>query len=293
LALAADTTIDVAPASSTLTLWNLATATVVVTKTGAGELAVNVLRTTSLSIDAGTLRVLSDGSANATTHLATLVIPGGATPVATLDLEDNDMIVTAMGYNVIASRIAHARNGGTWDQTGITSTAAASATPKDKTLGVLRGNQYLSTGVTLFDGFSVNGSDILVKYTYYGDTDLNGVVNFDDYARTDAGFNSGSTDWFHGDFDYNGLVNFDDYSLIDLAFNTQNGSLLRALSYLDGDDRSDRGMDTQALRLVQQHFEQFGVVYASSFLNAVPEPVSATLFVPAAILLSRRRRQAV
>ena len=60
-----------------------------------------------------------------------------------------------------------------------------------------------------------------MKYTYYGDTDFNGLVNFDDYARIDAGFNNGGNDWFEGDFDYNGVVNFDDYSLIDLAFNTQ------------------------------------------------------------------------
>jgi hypothetical protein len=68
---------------------------------------------------------------------------------------------------------------------------------------------------------------VLVKFTWYGDADLNGVVNFDDYSRTDAGFNSGGSTWFQGDFDYNGVVNFDDYSLIDLAFNTQSGSLRR------------------------------------------------------------------
>ena len=62
---------------------------------------------------------------------------------------------------------------------------------------------------------------MLVKYTYYGDTDFNGVVDFDDYSRTDAGFNQHKTGWLNGDFDGNGVVDFDDYSLIDLAFNTQ------------------------------------------------------------------------
>ena len=62
---------------------------------------------------------------------------------------------------------------------------------------------------------------MLLKTTYYGDTDFNGIVNFDDYSRTDAGFNSSRTGWFNGDFDMNDSVNFDDYSLIDLAFNTQ------------------------------------------------------------------------
>jgi hypothetical protein len=70
---------------------------------------------------------------------------------------------------------------------------------------------------------------VLVKSTYDGDTDLNGVVDFDDYSRIDSGFNNGGTDWFHGDFDYNGHVDFDDYSLIDHAFNTQ-GAALRSLN---------------------------------------------------------------
>jgi hypothetical protein len=47
------------------------------------------------------------------------------------------------------------------------------------------------------------------------------VINFDDYARIDNGFNNAGDEWFEGDFDLNGLVNFDDYALIDLAFNTQ------------------------------------------------------------------------
>jgi hypothetical protein len=68
-----------------------------------------------------------------------------------------------------------------------------------------------------------------VKYTYYGDTDFNGVVNFDDYVRTDNGFNNHLSGWMNGDFDGNGQVNFDDYVLIDIAFNTQ-GSVLGSLA---------------------------------------------------------------
>ena len=75
----------------------------------------------------------------------------------------------------------------------------------------------------------VDSSAVLIKYTYYGDTDLNGVINFDDYARVDSGFNNHGSDWFHGDFDYNGHVDFDDYALIDLAFNTQSGALRSAV----------------------------------------------------------------
>ena len=79
----------------------------------------------------------------------------------------------------------------------------------------------------LFANTAIDNSAVLVKYTYYGDADFNGVVNFDDYSRADAGFNSGRSGWVNGDFDGNGTVNFDDYSLIDLAFNTQTAALVR------------------------------------------------------------------
>jgi len=95
------------------------------------------------------------------------------------------------------------------------------------TLGRLEGSEYdaLYGAATLFDGRAVDNTAVIVKYTWYGDTDLNGVVDFDDYSRTDSGFNLGRTGWLNGDFDGNGVVDFDDYSLIDLAFNTQSGVL--------------------------------------------------------------------
>jgi hypothetical protein len=101
------------------------------------------------------------------------------------------------------------------------------------------------------------------------------VVNFDDYARVDQGFLTSKTGWLNGDFDYSGAVNFDDYGLIDLAFNTQSGTLVRAMSYLGGEDRTLRGMDTPSLQFVLDHCGQFGEPYAQSFLNAVPEPATA------------------
>jgi hypothetical protein len=83
----------------------------------------------------------------------------------------------------------------------------------------------LNSGSNSFDGVSIDNSAVVIKYTYYGDTDFNGVVNFDDYSRTDSGFNLHKSGWLNGDFDSNGVVDFDDYSLIDLAFNTQSGTL--------------------------------------------------------------------
>src|SRR4029078_1514219 len=159
--------------------------------------------------------------------------------------------------------------------------------------GVLLGSEYSGAngGTTTFNGRTVAATDTLVKYTYYGDTDFNGKVNFDDYVRTDNGCNNHLSGWLNGDFDGNGAVNFDDYVLIDLAFNTQSGTLGRALAYLDGSDRSTAGMNGAALQRVMQDFGQFGGDYAGHFLAAVPEPVGmgAMLLVPIASLRRRRR----
>jgi hypothetical protein len=128
----------------------------------------------------------------------------------------------------VQALINAARAGGAWTGAGITSSAAKTANPRNTTLGVLESTEFRSIygPDALFAGELTDATAVLVKYTYYGDTDFNGVINFDDYSRTDAGFNQNRRGWLNGDFDGNGVVNFDDYSLIDLAFNTQ-GSALR------------------------------------------------------------------
>ncbi len=158
----------------------------------------------------------------------------GALDVAdagTIDLNDNDLLVDYAGASVLASIqawINSARTGGTWLGTGISSTAAKNATPKKTTLGAIEAVEFKSLygPSATFDGQTLDDTSVLVKYTYYGDADFNGIINFDDYARIDNGFSTNRTGWLNGDFDGNGQVNFDDYSLIDLAFNTQ-GSPLR------------------------------------------------------------------
>jgi hypothetical protein len=109
-----------------------------------------------------------------------------------------------------------------------------------------------------------------VKYTWNGDTNFSGDVDFDDYVRTDVGFNTGRTGWGNGDFNYSGAVDFDDYVLIDIAFNTQSGTLGRAITYLNGEDRFEES--ESSIHYVTQHFERFGIAYAQAFLAAVPEP---------------------
>jgi hypothetical protein len=146
-----------------------------------------------------------------------------------VDLDDNKMVVHGGSYSVITDLISTARNGShAWDGTsGLTSTAAKNDTNDDTTLGVLTYSQYASVGGSTFAGVTLTLGDLLIRYTYYGDSDFNGIVNFDDYARIDAGFSSGTgNEWFEGDCDFNDVVNFDDYALIDLAFGNGGGQLM-------------------------------------------------------------------
>ncbi|MBC8107572.1 MAG: hypothetical protein H7Z14_13355, partial [Anaerolineae bacterium] len=162
-----------------------------------------------------------------------------------IDLTDNDMVLDYAGGTqlpAVQQLINAMRNGGAWNGTrGITSSSAAAANPKNKTLGALEATSFKSINgpAALFSGETIDTTAVLVKYTYYGDVDFNGIVDFDDYSRVDAGFNGNKTGWFNGDVDGNGVVDFDDYSLIDQAFNTQSGVLRGAGAELPG--RTPRG----------------------------------------------------
>jgi hypothetical protein len=239
-------------------------------------------------VNAGTVSIATSGGGGGPSSLGLLNI----TPSGTVDLNDNDLIISSGNVSDFASLIARARHDGAWDQTGLTSSVARAQPSHATGLGLLTGAEYLSiTGSSTFDGVAVAGSDLLVKYTYNGDTNFSGVIDFDDYVRTDVGFNTGLSGWSNGDFNYSGVVDFDDYVLIDIAFNTQSGTLGRAVDYLSGDDRSTSGLDDPEVAMVLAHRDHFGVAYAAYFLAAVPEPATPGLVGVVAGALGRRRRR--
>lgn len=176
----------------------------------------------TVSVAAGS-RVTIGNTGGAVNRIATLALA----PSATFDVNDRDLLLTANNRATVESQIVAARNGGAWDQAGLTSSLARNNVQHSTTLGAMSGAEYrrIYGANASFDGILIADTDVLVKYTWYGDTDFNGVVNFDDYARIDSGFNNGSSGWVNGDFDLNGVINFDDYALIDLGFNSQAGSL--------------------------------------------------------------------
>ena len=82
-----------------------------------------------------------------------------------------------------------------------------------------------SAPLGLFDGLSPAVTDVLIKYTYIGDANLDGKVDGSDYTKIDGGFTGHLAGWANGDFDYNGAINGSDYTLVDNAFNTQGASI--------------------------------------------------------------------
>ncbi len=103
-------------------------------------------------------------------------------------------------------------------------------------LGAIRNSDIdIITGLpgssyTSFSGQPVTPDDVLVKYTYIGDGNLDGLVSFDDYVGMDNAFfglipNLG---WATGDINFDGVINFDDYTVVDQAFFFQGAPLTHA-----------------------------------------------------------------
>jgi hypothetical protein len=244
--------------------------------TGASTSGVQLERLASLNIASGS--VVLDGASNHSNH--SLLIVGGLTLSASgkLDLGNNDLDVQAGNLNTINNAVALGYNNGTWNNsTGITSTSAATSSTHLQALGIIQNNQSgsaLFTGSQTFDGITPGAADILVKYTYYGDTNLSGTVDGSDYSRIDNGYLSHGTltGWYNGDFNYDGVIDGSDYTLIDNAFNTQGASLAAAVAAPDA----------------------IATAQIAGSATAVPEPLSTTLIgVTSLMLLGRRRRRFV
>jgi hypothetical protein len=167
----------------------------------------------------GTATMAQNGSRFLSTNQ--LLIPSGD-----LDLKNNDLIVrkgtegtwNGSAYSDILGLVQSGRNGGPWNGNGIRTSSAVHG--NQTTLAVASASE-LSAGS--FDGETLTGSEVLVKYTYGGDANLDGKVNIDDYGRIDAHVGqSGSVfGWYNGDFNYDGKINIDDYGIIDSVIGAQ------------------------------------------------------------------------
>jgi hypothetical protein len=146
---------------------------------------------------------------------------------AKLDLTNNGMIVDYGSSTPIASlttAVTKAYAGGAWSGSGITSSSAGASGLY--TVGLAESRDILGSSGGTWRGRSVDGTAVLLRFTYAGDADLNGAISGDDYGTID--FNllvKGSSGYFNGDFNFDGVINGDDYGIIDFNILAQRAAL--------------------------------------------------------------------
>jgi len=140
------------------------------------------------------------------------------------------MVVRTSSTAAVKAEIVKAYNAGAWNGTGgLTSSTAAAATIGTRGIGYAV-NSDLGT-LTSFKGVTpLSGTDVLVKYTYFGDADLDGDVDGNDVGNWAGNFtgSGGSTTktWFQGDWDYDGDVDGNDVGLWAGNFTGSGGGVL-------------------------------------------------------------------
>jgi hypothetical protein len=213
-----NTVISVVPAGSNLLLTGAITASSVnLTKTGAGRLTVNNVRAAGLTINGGTLAIAPNGDSAGASGLGPLTIAGATDAwTATLDFANNDAVIQSSADNKAAdlarltNQLKQGYAGGSWNGNGITSSTAAANTNIDTGLAVVDNAIF---GYLDFH-FTVNADSILLKYTYYGDIDVNGQVDADDLTVFANNFGRLSGAWQgDGDIDFDGDVDADDLTV--------------------------------------------------------------------------------
>jgi hypothetical protein len=208
--------------------------------------AVNVASGARVNVVAGSNKVLVTQSA--------AIAAGGV-----VDLNDNDAVINYTG--AVGTLVDDTR------QAILDGRLTSSAAVTDQTGLGYADNAALDSVKAVFSGENVDPSSILIKFTYLGDSDLDGDVDVADLGKLATSWQSANV-WSGGDFDYNGAVDVND--LGKLATNWQAGvgnplgpSLAEALA---------------------------AVGLASA---AVPEPAGLGLLAVGALAITRRRRLAM
>jgi autotransporter-associated beta strand protein len=191
-----------------------------------------------------------------------------------LDLTNNGMVVRSASIAAVSGYLKTGFNAGAWNGPGLNSSAATTDPTHLTALGSATAG---SIGATSFRGVSgLTGAEVLVVYTYYGDSDLSGAVTLDDFTSFLDGYQSGGTTWVQGDFDYSGGVTLDDMTLFLSGYQGQGAPL----SLIEAEINETSMSSTERAAML-------------AAVAAVPEPAAATgvAVASAGLALGRRRRR--
>lgn len=111
---------------------------------------------------------------------------------STVDVGSSDLILNSGSLSQIAGLISAGFSSGGWKGNGILSSAAATNPDHSTAIGYA---QASALGMISFDGQSISPTALLLKYTWIGDANLDGVVNAADLSM----MSSSGTTWTSGD----------------------------------------------------------------------------------------------
>jgi hypothetical protein len=195
--------------------------------------------------------------------LGALSITGDAAPLGSrtyfgsVDLFDNDLILRAGNLATLRdyARAYLAGDGGLGS-----SSVNTGGVNDHATLGIRPVSN--DSGLAEFANFgtiAVSAGDLLIKYTYKGDTNLDGTLDATDFNTVLSGLTNNLTGWQNGDSNYDGLIDATDWSDFLSAYaHVQSGGLPFSPNSTPG--------------------------------ASIPEPTTILLPLAAAACLTRRRR---
>jgi hypothetical protein len=216
LVLNKDVNLNVAPAASLLDLTGPITSPLkLIEKQGAGAAQVQAINAYALNVTGGKFKISAKGAPNSLTGASLvrqLVISGAGSQ---LDLTNNAFVVDYNAQNGAPPSPIGDIRGYLKDSQLITS-----STVGGNSVGyVANADLHLAS----YAGFSFPAGDysqVLFKFTYGGDANLDSVVNALDFNALASNYGlSSNSFWRQGDFSYDGVVNTMDFTMLAANFN--------------------------------------------------------------------------
>ena len=173
------------------------------TLTIADPMTINANRTvnkTGSVIISAPVTIQSGGVLNLVSGSTTVFGAPGIAAGAKIDVRNNSMTVDYRGQAspaaTIRAQLVAGYAGGAWNGTGGINTSQATS----------------SIGLGWLDDAS--SQSINIKYAYYGDANLDGIVDTIDFNLLAANFSGTSRVWGQGDFNYDQMVDTVDFNLL-------------------------------------------------------------------------------